>query len=215
MAVENDPDFNDYIDMDPAFGPISADEEPTPEELDALEDINAEVLKVIYGDNNDAVMGVIKNANELYQGVGLAAFQILLSTKTKFEAGGQKVPPAALFGEGAAIHTTVDELFQLAQAAGIPGSDTEEQYTAAMMEVMRLTGDHIEKSGDDDSVGEAQDLMIDIEAAAGNTGPVQLGQEDEDDVRGAIERSMQAQQAPAPEQALGGPPQQGQEEVPY
>ena len=204
--------FEEMVTMTPAFGPLNADEEPTQEEVDALDDINAEVLNFIHGDNNSSVMGSIGNAVELYQGVGAAAFQILLAVKQKFEAGGEKVPPAALFGEGGAIHSTIDELFQLAQAAGMEGSDDQDQYNASMMEVMRLAGDHIEKTNDDDSVAEAQELLIDIETAANPEQAVQGV--DEDSLTGTIQRSLDAQnQALQPEQvpdpqAPQGPQQQ-------
>lgn len=209
-------DFQSMISMEPALGPLTADEQPTAEEMDALDDINSEVIKFIHGDNRNPVMGMISNARELYQGISQAAFQILLATKQKYEAGGQKVPPAALFGEGAAIHTAVDELFQIAQAAQLPGSDDQDQYSAAMMNIMRLAGEHIEKSNDDDSVAEAQELLIDVETAGGmpGAGPATYTEEDNEQLTGAIQRSLDAQnqalypqQAPDPEAPVG--PQQG------
>ena len=203
--------FEEMVTMTPAFGPVNADEEPTPDEVDALDDINAEVLNFIHGDNNESVMGSIGNAQELYQGVAGAAFQILLAVKQQFEAGGEKVPPAALFGEGGAIHSTIDELFQLAQAAGMEGSNDQDQYNASMMEVMRLAGDHIEKTNDDSSVAEAQELLIDIESAANPEAAV--GAVDEDSLTGTIQRSLDAQNlALQPEQVPpeGAAPQQQQ-----
>ena len=191
--------FEDMVSMTPEFGPLNADQEPTQDEIDALDDINAEVLMFIHGPNNGSVMGMVGNSPELYQGVAAAAFQILLATKQKFEAGGEKVPPAALFGEGGAIHTTIDEIFQLAQAAGMPGSEDQDHYNAAMMEVMRLAGDHIEKTNDDASVGEAQELLIDIETADGQAGGYQPVEEDV--LAGTIQRSLDAQnQALQPQQ---------------
>ena len=212
-------DLGQYGTLEPALSPFEGTEEPTQEEIDALDDITSEVLNFIHGPNNDAVLGSIGNAQELYQGIGAAAFQILLATKAKFEEGGTKVPPATLFGEGGAIHTTIDELFQLAQAAGIPGANEQDQYSAAMMEVMRLAGDHIETTGDDASVAEAQELLIDVE----RTGPNGSGlpEEGEEDVlRGTIQRSLDAQNSalqPTPTQGGADPTQvlpQQQGEVP-
>ena len=204
-------DFNDLVTMEPAVQPIIGSEEPTQEEIDALDDITSEVVKFIYGDNNASVLGSIANTPELYQGVGFAAFQILLSIKQQFELEGTKVPPATLFGEGGAIHTTVDELFQVAQAAGVEGSDDEAQYSASVMEVMRLAGEYIETTGDDDSISEAQELLIDIEET-GQGGMIVETSEDEESLRSTIQRSLDAQnQALQPEQVEEGAPQQQQQ----
>lgn len=193
-------DFGQYSTLEPALGPLEATEEPTKEEIDALDDINAEVLNFIHGDNQSSVLASISNGQELYQGIGSAAFQIMLATKSKFEQGGEPIPPASLFGEGGAIHTTVDELFQLAQAAGVPGADDQDQYSAAMMETMRQVGEYIEQTGDDASVAETQELLIDIEQTGGQgVGEPELGEEDA--LRGTIQRSLDAQnQALSPEQ---------------
>lgn len=194
--------------MEPAAQPFIGSEEPTQEEIDALDDITAEVVKFIYGDNNESVLGTISNTPELYQGVGFAAFQILLATKQKFEEGGTKVPSATLFGEGGAIHTTIDELFQVARAAGVPGSDDEDQYSAAMMEVMRLAGEYIENVGDDESIGETQELLIDSEEPGANDILAETS-EDEESLRDSIQRSLDAQnQALEPEQVEEAPQQQ-------
>lgn len=187
-------DFGTYETLDPALGPFEANEEPTKEEQDSLDDVMAEVLKFIHGDNNASVLGSIGNTQDLYQGVGAAAFQILLATKQKFEMGENTLPPAVLFGNGGAVHSTVDEIFQLAQAAGIPGSEDQDQYTAAIMEVMRLAGEYIETSGDDSSVGEAQELLIDVEQT-GYQGQDIPNPGEEDKLRGTIQRSLDAQNA--------------------
>lgn len=210
MAQES-PDFENMISMTPAMGPLNADEEPTAEEMDAYEDISAEVIKFINGDNNAAVLAAVSNTPELYQGISQAAFQILLATKQKYEQGGQKVPPAALFGEGGAIHTAVDELFQMASAAGVPGADDQDQYSAAMMNVMVLAGDYIEKASDDTSIAEAQDLLIDVEAASGEPQRTMPPMQDDGSLQSAIQRSLDAQnQSLAPENI---PPPPGEEEM--
>jgi len=209
-----DTDFQNRISMQPEMGPLTANEEPTEEEAMAMQDISAEVIKVIHGDNNSAVLGVMSNTPELYQGVAQAAFQILLSSKQKYESGGQKVPPAALFGEGAAIHTAVDELFQLAQAAGLPGSEEQDQYSAAIMDVMRQAGEHIEKSGDDTSIAEAQELLIDIEATGPNAGVPDYTEEDASNVESTVRRSLDKQnQSLNPEYVDEGPPPEEQEQM--
>lgn len=181
-----------YEDLNPALGPFEADEPATQEEQDALDDVSAEILKFIHGNNSRSVLGSIANTPELYQGVGNAAFQILLAIKQQYERDGGKLPEAVLFGEGGAIHTAVDEIIQLAQAAGIQGSDDPNQYSAAMMEVMRLTGEYIETTGDDNSVAEAQELLIDVEET-GYAGQQIPQQGDDESLRGAIQRSLDAQ----------------------
>jgi hypothetical protein len=188
------------VSLQPEFGPLNADQEPTQLESDALDDITAEVLKFIHGDYSDDLVSSVANAPEFYQGVGAAAFTVLDATKSKFESGGVKVPPATLFGEGGAIHTTVDEIIQLMRAAGVPGAEDPDQYSASMMEVMRLAGEHIEKTNDDESVSEAQELLIDIEST-GQPGVVPES-EDEGRLKGAIQRSLDAQN-----QALGPLPE--------
>lgn len=184
-------DFSKHITAEPAFGPLTADQEPTPEEQDARDDAVAEMMTFMYGDNSDSVLGVMSNARELYQGVGQAAYHILNATKTKFEKGDVQLPSAAIFGEGGMIHSAVEELMQLAQAAGLPGSDDQDQYHAAMFETYRLVGEHIQSSGEDGSIAEAQELLIDVETAGGNmsTAPG-LNPGQEEDLQGAIERSL-------------------------
>lgn len=204
--------FDEFLTMEPAVQPLVATEEPTQEEVDALDDVVAEVVTFIHGPNNSSVLGMIGNAQELFQGIGAATFQILLATKQKFEQGGTELPSAVLFGEGGAIHTTVDELFQLAQAAGIPGSEDQDQYSASIMEVMRLAGDHIETTGDDASVGEAQELLIDIEET-GPQGQAIPESGDEESLKGTIQRSLDAQNqglepVPVAEGAAQAAPQQ-------
>jgi len=194
--------FDSYADLDPGLAPFEATEPATEEETDALEDIMAHVLTFIHGENQQSVIDSISNSREIYQGVGNAAFNILLSTKLKYEKDGQKIPPATLFGEGGAIHSTVDEIFQLLEAARVPGADDRDQYAASVMEVMRLAGEHIEKSGDDASTFEAQELLIDSEEA-GTPGTPVGGAPEEDKLTRAIQRSLDAQN-----QALAPPPDQ-------
>jgi len=207
-------DFDKFVSLEPAVAPLAGSEPASQEEQDALDDVMSEVIKFIHGDNNSSIMRIMNNSQELYQGVGQAAFQILLATKQKYERGGQELPSATIFGEGGAIHSAVDEMFQLAQAARIPGSEDQDQYAASIMEVMRLAGEHIESGSDDTSVNEAQELMIDIESTGG---PRPVEPADEDSIKGAIQRSMDAQQQPqaplqpetVPEQAPPQVPQQG------
>jgi hypothetical protein len=201
-----------YETLEPALGPFEGNEEPTQDEIDSLDDVIAEVLTFIHGPNHESVLGSITNAPEegggIFKPIGNATFQILLATKAKFEEGGKKLPPAVLFGEGGAIHTTVDELFQMAQAAGVPGADDDQQYSASIMETLRLAGDYIEKTGDDASITEAQELLIDVEATAPGERQLGGGAKD-DDLKAAIQRSLDAQNQTAPD-AEQAPPQQPQ-----
>lgn len=212
QAPQQKPDFEKMVTMRPEFGPLNADEEPSPEESEAFQRINNRLLEFIHGPKSDAVVRMMQNSPELYKGVGQAAYQILLSAKQQEEKGGKELPPAALWGEGAGIHTAVDELFQLAQAAGIPGSQEQDQYSAAMFEVYRLAGEHIEQGNDDNAVKEAQELMIDVEASSGPQGIPEgtYGMPHQKMLDEAVQRSLAQQQGGIPPQAAPEPaPQQG------
>jgi hypothetical protein len=195
MAKQN---FEQYVSMQPEFGPVNATEEPNAAEKEAYEDIHAEVLEFIHGPQGDNVVKMLQTAPELYQGVGQAAFQILLATKQKLEGkNGKPLPPAALWGEGAGIHTTVDELYQLAKMENIPGSEQQDQYMASMFEVYRLAGDHIQNSNEDESINEAQDLIADIEMTGSEQPllPQVFNSPQQKQLDGAIARSIHQRQA--------------------
>lgn len=207
--------FSDMVSLQPQFGPLSADEEPTPEETRAFNAMYTEVLEFIHGPKSESVLGTISNAPELYQGIGNTAFQILLAVKQNMEKDGKPVEPAALWGEGGAIQSTVDELFQLARAARLPEADNPDMFSAAMFETYRLAGEYIQNANEDDAINEAQELLVDVETSTDPEGGMPEGifnEVHQGQLDGAYENSLaarQAMEAGGPQGAQAGPEAQG------
>lgn len=159
------PKYDKLMNLDPGEDPLAGSEEATPEEQAYYDDLFADFVDELYTNQTKNAVKMMQTSPELYQGVSKAAFVLLSGVYTKFKDKERDAAQAALFGEGGMISTAVDELFKLAQMHRLPGSDDTNQYTAAQMDMMRRVGDYLEKNQDDAAVGEAQDLIIDIELA--------------------------------------------------
>ena len=161
-------DYDDLVGDNPAMQPMAGQEPANVMEQTHYDELFADFIDNLYGKNEDAVERMLRSSKDIYKGVATVAFQILRATVTQFEhQNSEKVEPAALFGEGGMISTAVDEVYKMAQALNVPGTEDMNQYTAAQMEVMRLVGDFLEKSQDDNAVGEAQEAMIEMEEMGG------------------------------------------------
>jgi hypothetical protein len=97
--------------------------------------------------------------------VSQASFTLLKGVYDDYKEREGEVPQAVLFGQGGMIATAVDEVFKMASAHKVRGSEDVNQYTAAQMDMMRRVGELLEKEQSDSSVDEAQELMMDVEMA--------------------------------------------------
>lgn len=211
--------YDDLIQVKPEDDPWQATEEATPEEQAHYDELFAEFIDKLYGPQRDNALRIMQTTPELYQGVSQATFTLLKGVYDNHRATEGEVPQAALFGEGGMISTAVDEMFKLANAHELRGSEDINQYTAAQMDMMRRVGEYIEKEQGDDSIDEAQDLMMDVEEAY-NPGveAAPVGIEDERDLaaiafqeearRGGVEPVNPAQRE-AEQQPAASIPNQG------
>lgn len=167
-------EYDELVQYDPAYAPVSGNEEPDEMEQAHYDALYADFMEELYDNQSDNAVQMLKANGEIYNGVSKTAFMLLKSVYQKHESRNGPTPQAALFGEGGMIHTAVDEMFKFAQAYQIAGSDNQDQYNAAQMDMMRQVGEFLEKDRDDGAVGEAQDLMIEMDELGGGqpNGPV-------------------------------------------
>jgi hypothetical protein len=206
--------YDDLVELRPEEDPWQGSEEASPEEQAHYDDMYADFIDLLYGPQRQNAMKMMETQQNLFQGVSQAAFTLLKGVYDEHTRKEGEVPQAALFGEGGMIATAVDELFKLANAHKLKGSEDVNQYTAAQMDMMRRVGDYLEKEQSDSSTDEAQELMLDVEEAynPGAEAPP-VGLEDQADLD-AIQyqdeaRAPQEAPAPAPAEAPPMPPQGG------
>jgi hypothetical protein len=178
------PEYDELVALDPGFGPVAANEEPDKAETAHFEMMYADFVEALYGSQSKNAEEMLKTSQNLYTGVAKVAFNILNAVHQRHEQRDGPVPQAALFGEGAMINTAVDEVFSMAMSLKIPEAQDQDQYTAAQMDMMRLVGEFLEKSQSDESINEAQELMLDMETADGLDKPVDpLNAEEQGDLK--------------------------------
>lgn len=164
--LNKDDQYGELMTLDPGEDPMASTEEPTRAEQAQFDNLYADFMDVLYGRGEASVLKMVRTTPEIFQGVSQAAFTILRGVWGEFQRKeGEEVTPAILFGEGGMINTAVDEVFSIAKANKLPGSDDINQYAAAQMDMMRRVGEYIQQRQDDGAVEEAQDLMTDIEIA--------------------------------------------------
>lgn len=159
--------YDDLVGVHPGLAPVAGTEEPTDEETMHFHEIFADFIDKIHGDSKQQVIKSLKTASELYKGVAKTAFEVLKAVYTEYTQKEGVDLGSVLFGQGGMISTAVDEVFQIAIALGLPGTNDEQQYSAAQFEVMRLVGEYLRNTQEDDSVDQAQELMLDMDEAGG------------------------------------------------
>lgn len=160
-------DYDELVGMHPGLAPMHADEAPTEEETMHFNELFSDFMEQLFGNSKEAAKKMLTSAPVLYQGVAKVAFTVLKASHDKYVQQEGVELGAVLFGQGGMIATAVDEVYKLAVAIKIPGVEDEQQYSAAQFEVMRLVGEYMQKSQDDESVDGAQELLLDIEEAGG------------------------------------------------
>lgn len=175
--------YDDLVELKPEDDPLQGSEPANEEEQAHYDNMFADFIDLLYGPQRDNALKMMKTTPDLFQGVSQASFVLLKGVYDEHTRKEGPVPQAALFGEGGMIGTAVDEMFKLAAAHKLKGSDDINQYTAAQMDIMRRVGDYLEKEQSDDSVNEAQDLLMDIEVANNpNVEAAPIGTRDEQDL---------------------------------
>jgi hypothetical protein len=197
--LSKNPEYDKLVGINPGFAPVAADTEPDETELMHFKEIYADFIDKLYDTSEKPAVKLLTSSQNLYEGVAKVAFHVLLATKSEYEQKEGKLDPSVFFGEGGMISTAVDEVFRLAQANRIPGTEDQDQYSASQFEVMRLIGEYIQSGQDDDAVSESQDLLLDIDEAAGGGRHAEPLDSDENDTL-----ALGAAPPPGPEQAPEG-----------
>ena len=217
--------YDELHTLDPANDPMNADQELSQGEQATYDEMYSDFMDKMLVGGEKPIVKMIKSAPDLYAGVSQAAFTILKAIYPAYAKEGEDAS-VALFSEGGMIATAVDEVYQLAQAHRLEGSDDINQYSAAQIDMMRRVGEFMEQRQEDDGVSNAQDLLMDIEeannpGAIGQTEPSDIADIDavqyQDETGEAIAQegmAVEDEEAIAAEGGLVGPPQPAAEELP-
>lgn len=138
----------------------------TPEEQQIVDVVNDGIEQQIHGKFRDDLVELLTSTPELWNNVATASTMLLEGAYGKTAEQVVEVPPDAWFGENGIIQTTVEMVFEVANAIGMPGAEDDDQLNAAYMKVMTTIGEELYEE-DDVAVAEAQQLMIDAEFGDG------------------------------------------------
>jgi len=144
------------------FGTIPA----TEEENQQLEVVLDAVEKQIHGPFRDDIIDLLSSQSELWISVATASQSLIEGVNQKLTEQGAEVEPDMFFGENGIIQSTVEMVFELGVAAGVPNSGDSNQLDAAFMKVMQEIGDELHET-DDTSAVEAQELALEMEFGDG------------------------------------------------
>lgn len=151
----------------PENNPIGFGTEPASEEENQrLEIILNGIEKQIHGANRDQIIDTLSSSPELWLNVATASTALLEGANQKLTEQGVEVESDMFFGENGIIQSTVEMVFELAVAAGVPGSTDSNQLDAAFMKVMQDVGQELHET-DDTSAVEAEELMLEMEFGEG------------------------------------------------
>lgn len=163
QVLTQNAEYDELVGDAPGLAPFTANEEPDPAEMEHFHTLYADFMEELMGPQERNAVQMLTSAPDLYQGVSKVAYNVLSAVHQRAEQRDGPVPPAALFGEGAMIHTAVDEVFQMAIANKVPGSESQDQYTAAQMDMSRLVGEFLQGAQEDGAIDEAQEMLLESE----------------------------------------------------
>jgi len=154
-------EFDEFaVDFDPALHHLQGDIAADPGEERQMEDVISSAGQFVYGDNMASNLNAMKTQQELYIGVADVAFEILKREKNRLEDKKEQVFPSVFFAETGATPVVLDQLWDLAGAAGLPGSNDQDQYAAALINLFRRIGESIVEEGDEEAISQAEELAI-------------------------------------------------------
>lgn len=162
-----------------------AEEEATPEEQETYDMIVARALTFMHGDGQKNILKMLGSGETPAKGLGLVTANIAQMMNQSATEGGREVTPETLLNASAEI---MEELNDMAQAAGIFKYDNEQEATEQI----------------EDAMGLAMKYYGDMDLQAGKITP-ELQEEAQMEVRKGVERE-QAQMKPVDagvKQALG------------
>lgn len=117
--------------------PMAGEEMATPEEEALLEKAAGAVAKILHGkEKRDQVAKDLMGQGELYQKVSDVAYPMLMGMSQQAKDLGQGMDFWMALGTIA-----IDELFGIADAAGVPGADDPKQKEAALLDMVVRYGE--------------------------------------------------------------------------
>lgn len=168
------------------FGPITPDEPASKEEEIAL-GIGMHTMMEKLADEKfiPKVANLLhQDQRPLMQVIPELLKPMLLAIKSEVEKEtGEPAPASIFFAEGGLMQEGVDRLFEFAQALDIPGSDDPDMYSAALMNIHKMAGEHVLETGDEAAISEALELGGDMVAAS-------YGAKDLDDAQNILNKQM-------------------------
>ena len=151
----------------PQNNPIGAGTIPASEEENQkLEVVLDGIEKQIHGPFRDDIIELLSSQPELWLSVATASQSILEGANQKLAEQDADIEPDMFFGENGIIQSTVEMVFELGVAAGVPNADDSNQLDAAFMKVMQEIGSELHET-DDTSAVEAQELALEMEFGDG------------------------------------------------
>lgn len=144
------------------FGTVEA----TPEEQMVVDKVTDGIEQQIHGKYRDDLVQLLSSTPELWMNVASASHMLLEGAYGKLAEQQVNVPPDAWFGENGIIQSTVEMVFEVANAVALPGSEDDDQLNTAYMKTLTLIGEELYEE-DDVAVAEAQQLLLDAELGDG------------------------------------------------
>lgn len=142
---------------DPLFNQLQADTEASPQEEAALQEGLLSFMETLYDKETIVnVASILEEEGELYDKVP----RIIVPMLQKVKAEVKNAPPSIFFGENGLIQLAVPLIWEIAENERIPGYQDPDQISGAMINLYRMVGEHLDKSGDKLARSQAQDMAI-------------------------------------------------------
>jgi hypothetical protein len=188
------------------------------EEQMMLETVMDAIEEVIHGAQSQRIVSMIENANEPYEGIGMATHAIVLAAYMDAHKKGINIPSDVFLGENGAVQETTEMIWEIADAMNAVDINDEEQLAASYFNAMRLLGETMLEMDDPTAVASAQEFVLELELGHEVNSEDYLPSEDEAMMGDPMAQAGMAGSAqggmpmPQPEAPIG--PQQGQPPMP-
>lgn len=184
--------FEGGANSHPGFKVFEADQSASPEEEEQLKALVVPAMRTIYDEANLPAFVKVLNPDgkEFFEAAGETAYLVTMRQYQKEKEAGRSPNPSVFFGRGGMLETMVDQMFEIGQNFDLMGADDRDQYAGAMGFAWQKAGEYIMESGDEASIAEAQEMMMDM-ALTRDDGTMIETRQEADQVRAA---SMQQKQ---------------------
>jgi len=135
---------------------VTADEPASKEEEDRLGAGMIAIQEYLYSESGMANVVTMLNSgqDELFMKIPKIVVPLLQKVHTE----NPDIGSPEFFGENGLIQQAVQMVFEIAEQEEMPGSDSDDQAAASLINTFRMVGEHMEESGDKISKDEAQKL---------------------------------------------------------